>query len=76
VRCRRCYCARGDDERLDIETPDELPVALSLMVRLDIALVPSYANGPAGFWITKKSKSMFRGSPSTSTRISSTGPFD
>ena len=43
-----------DDERLDAEAADEVLVALSLAIGLDIALVPRQAKGPV---VRKKSDS-------------------
>src|SRR5262249_60647122 len=37
---------RRDDERLDVEAADELPVAAAVGVGLDVALIPRHAEGP------------------------------
>jgi hypothetical protein len=68
--------AGRDDERLDVEAADEPREASPSS---SVSMSPWYhesPNGALGTWMTKKSKFVFGGSPSTVTRMISTGPID
>jgi hypothetical protein len=64
------------DEGLNIEAADEPAMADAMTISLDIAPYQDRPNPAFGIWTTKKSKSVFGGSPSTMTSMISTGPTD